>query len=86
MFLTRAALQKCYENHDVLHRDISANNLMFKRGTEAVRNGILIDFDFAIRGTEHREIAKAERSVRLLCLNLYHVVSRFSGNCSVYCT
>ena len=43
-------MQTCYEKHGVLHRNINPGSLMFKaqsNGSSGLREGVLVDFDFA---------------------------------------
>ena len=60
-----SVLQACFNDRRVVHRDISPTNLMFKAdpsGTSRLREGVLIDFDFAIHVDKHGRTAIGERS------------------------
>ncbi|KAJ2522743.1 hypothetical protein H4217_000530, partial [Coemansia sp. RSA 1939] len=53
-----AILRHC----DVLHRDISPNNILFTRDKAGMIQGMLIDFDHAIRGSVENGQPHAERT------------------------
>ena len=58
-------MQTCYEKCRVLHRSVNSGSLMFKaqpHGWSGMREGVLIDFDFAIYVDKHRKTAAGERS------------------------
>ena len=54
-----------------LHRDVSIRNLLFNddeedpesKSEEGYRNGMLIDFDYAVLDDETREVNDGERTV-----------------------
>ena len=53
-----------WEYGRVLHSDISDNNLMFKPNSlGAIREGMLIDFDYCLEVGTNAKIARSERSV-----------------------
>jgi serine/threonine protein kinase len=63
----------------VLHRDISANNIMFyspsKEPKQVLRNGMLIDFDYAAFLTDSESDSDGQFSLgnRTVCLFITHL-------------
>ena len=73
--------------HGLLHRDISAGNLMFKEDGTACRQGVVIDFDFAIKLDALLSTAKGDRSVSSPVVHLRGPNTDFEleGNYSLHC-
>jgi len=71
--LKALVLNHLHESHEMLHRDISPNNLLLIRPSleGGKRSGMLIDFDYAalIQFTGPRTISTGFRTVRLTDAN-----------------
>ena len=64
LLITTLALEDARKKK-IVHRDISIRNLMFKKNTDpkAIREGMLIDFDYCLKIGAKTAIARSERTV-----------------------
>lgn len=62
--MSSLAMEGMKEKH-YIHRDISLRNIMLggEENEKGERNGVLIDFDYAIRQLAGRILASAQRTV-----------------------
>ena len=71
-------LKHLYENHMMLHRDISPNNLLLIRPSVegGVCSGMLIDFDYAAFTQPYnpRPISTGFRTVRLILIPMFNLI------------
>lgn len=68
--ISRSAHQALVNKHDILHRDISQNNILLgKKGAPIGDRGKLIDFDMAFSGP--RPLAQTRRDVKAVRIFLF---------------